>query len=64
MQAIKYLLVLSRISMARSDERDQQCNRKQEGEEDRNPLRMGLFVLLENFVQLPAHTAGFFLEGK
>jgi len=50
--------------MARSDERDQQCNRKQEGEEDRNPLRMGLFVLLENFVQLPAHTAGFFLEGK
>lgn len=47
--------------MARRDERDRQCKRKQEGEEDRHPLRMGLFVLLNDFVHTPAHKAGFFL---
>ncbi len=50
--------------MASKDERDQQCKRQQEGEEDSHPLSMGLIALDEEIEHAPAHTAGFLLCGS
>jgi hypothetical protein len=61
MQAIKLALGSTRRFVANKDERDQQCERQQEGEEDPHPLSMGLFALDGYHKHAPARTAGFLL---